>query len=108
MEAVMEATEVCLGDVESVPLGEGRAFCVNGLSVAVFRPRDGSLYAVQAECPHQGGPLAEGIVGGCSVICPLHSWKFDLATGACTQDPSQRLRTFPIRQAGGRLLLTIV
>jgi hypothetical protein len=36
-------------------------------------------------CKHQlskAGPLAEGIVSGHSVVCPLHAWKVDLETGA--------------------------
>lgn len=100
------SSEIRLGPVEAVPVGEGRAFCVEGHVVAVFRQRDGSLRAVQNECPHEGGPLAEGIVGGCTVICPLHSWKFDLATGACAQDPSRSVRTYPVREENASILLT--
>ena len=54
---------------------------VDGRDIAVFRCRSGEVYATEAECPHRGGPLADGLVGGHSVICPLHGFVFDLRTG---------------------------
>ena len=70
-----------LGSVGRIPLGEGREYQVAGELIAVFRERQGRLYAVQAQCPHRAGPLADGIIGGGKVICPLHALKFDLVTG---------------------------
>lgn len=108
MFAVTETVcDVSLGPVDLVPAGEGRSFHVGLLRVAVFRQRDGALYAVQAECPHQKGPLAEGLAGGGTVICPMHSWKFDLASGACLNDPAHRLQTYPIREEDGWLVLSL-
>ncbi len=73
-----------LGPLEQIPLGEGRNFEVAGRRIAVFRTRDGRVFATQAECPHRGGPLADGLVGGGTLMCPLHEWRFDLTTGATT------------------------
>jgi nitrite reductase (NADH) small subunit len=64
-----------------IPLGEGRLFRVGEVPIAVFRGRAGEVFATQADCPHRGGPLADGIMGGGKLICPLHGFKFDLATG---------------------------
>jgi nitrite reductase (NADH) small subunit len=66
--------------VEDVPIGEGRAVALGSRRVAVFRAEDG-WFALDAECPHRGGPLADGIVSSRTVICPLHERRFDLATG---------------------------
>jgi nitrite reductase (NADH) small subunit len=74
-------TEVVLGSVEQIPYGEGREFEAGGKLIAVFRSRDGRVYATQAKCPHREGPLADGLIGGSEVICPFHAWKFDLLTG---------------------------
>jgi nitrite reductase (NADH) small subunit len=71
-----------LGLAAAIPLGEGRVFDVAGTAIAVFRTRGGELFATQPRCPHRGGPLADGIVGGGTVVCPLHALRFDLATGA--------------------------
>jgi nitrite reductase (NADH) small subunit len=67
--------------VDDVPLGEGRALTLDGRRVAIFRSTCG-WYALDAVCPHRGGPLADGIVSDRAVICPLHERRFDLATGA--------------------------
>jgi nitrite reductase (NADH) small subunit len=75
-------TEYLLGPLALIPPGEGRVFDVEGRRVAIFHARGGAVYATQAGCPHRGGPLADGLLGGSSLICPLHGWKFDLARGA--------------------------
>jgi nitrite reductase (NADH) small subunit len=92
----MTTTEFIVGPLNAIPLGEGRSFSAFGEKVAVFRTRSGEIFAVQAECPHRGGPLADGLVGGTAVICPLHSWKFDLATGDALFGDCE-LKTFPVR-----------
>jgi nitrite reductase (NADH) small subunit len=89
-------TETKLGPLSSIPPGEGRVYSVKGENIAVFRTRAGAVYAVQAACPHKGGPLADGLVGGTTLICPLHSWKFDLATGQALFGDCG-IRTFPVR-----------
>jgi nitrite reductase (NADH) small subunit len=66
--------------VSDVPMGEGRAVTIEGRRVALFRTR-GGWYALDAACPHLGGPLADGIVSDRSVICPLHERRFDLVSG---------------------------
>ncbi len=66
--------------VQDVPLGEGRAITLAGRRVAIFHAATG-WYALDAVCPHLGGPLADGILADRVVICPLHERRFDLATG---------------------------
>ncbi len=73
--------EVTLGPISAIPEGEGRTFSIGPRKLAVFRGREGAVYATQAECPHRGGPLADGLLGSGTLICPLHSLKFDLRTG---------------------------
>lgn len=83
-----------LGPVDQIPVGEGRAFGVDGMQVAVFRLRDGSVRAVSAVCPHRGGPIADGTIDRQVVMCPLHQHAFNLATGCSTagMDPLQSYR----------------
>lgn len=99
--------EVKLGPIETIPPGEGRNFAVGGELVAVFHPRGGGVFAIQAECPHRRGPLADGLVGGTTVICPLHAWKFDLATGEALFGDCG-VKTYPVRvDETGEIILTI-
>ena len=99
METVMEAARgstYSLGPVEQIPLGEGRVFDVEGRGIAVFRTRQGEVYATQAACPHKAGPLADGIIGGAQIVCPLHAYKFDLATGSPVGNECAALRTYEV------------
>jgi len=89
-------TDVRLAPLDAIPPGEGRVCSLRGEDVAVFRTRAGDVFACQAACPHKGGPLADGLVGGTTMICPLHAWKFDLTTGAALTGECG-VKTFPVR-----------
>jgi nitrite reductase (NADH) small subunit len=65
---------------DTIPLLEGRAVDLGGLEIALFNLGERYL-AVENRCPHQGGPLADGIVAGGTVVCPLHAWKIRLDAG---------------------------
>ena len=82
-------TAVRLGPIDQIPIGEGRAFGVDGQQVAIFRLRSGAVHAVSAVCPHRGGPIADGQIDGAIVLCPLHMNAFELSTGCSTtgQEP---------------------
>ena len=98
-------TERMIGHVTQIPKGEGRNFEVGGLRLAVFRTQQGEILATQAECPHRAGPLADGLLGGASVICPLHEWVFDLRTGAGKECS---IKTYPVRATeDGTILLLL-
>src|SRR5436309_15584076 len=67
--------------VQNIPLREGRSVNISGRDIAIFNLGD-RLFSVDGRCPHMGGPLAEGIVTGNTVVCPLHSWRLDVETGS--------------------------
>ena len=79
-------SEFVLGPVDDIPVGEGRAYAVAGRQVAVFRLRSGELRALDAVCPHRGGPLADGLIDDRVVVCPLHNFTYDLVTGCDVAD----------------------
>lgn len=87
---------ISLGPIETIPKGEGRAFAIKHGRLAIFRDRDGAVYATQADCPHRGGPLADGLLGAGTLICPLHSLKFDLRTGQASAGDCA-LRVYPAK-----------
>jgi nitrite reductase (NADH) small subunit len=96
--------------VENVPLREGRVVQVGDVEVALFNA-DGRFLAVENRCPHGGGPLADGIVGGTTVTCPLHNWRICLESGQVTkgcsggqQDP---VRTFETRVENDVVLMRV-
>jgi nitrite reductase (NADH) small subunit len=104
----LAATRHPLGPIDTIPLGEGRVFRVDGRDVAVFRCRSGAVYATSAVCPHRGGPLADGLVGDHSVICPLHGFAFDLRTGEAPGRECGHLVTHQVVVTpGGQLTLEL-
>ncbi len=93
--------------LSAIPPGEGRNFTVQGFELAIFRTRNGGVFATQAQCPHKNGPLADGLVGGSFLICPLHNWKFDLRTGDAMLGECG-LATYPARlDSEDRILVTL-
>lgn len=91
--------EIPVAPLSAIPIGEGRTFEVAGERIAIFNTRAGQVFAVEASCPHKRGPLADGLVGETTVICPLHASKFDLATGDSLGGPagSCGIKTYPVR-----------
>jgi len=92
-----------VGKVEEFEEGKGRHVLANGKHVAVFRIA-GAVYATDAACPHQGGPLADGTLAGTVVTCPWHQWQFDVASGESKSGPS-RLATFETKIDGGQVFV---
>jgi nitrite reductase (NADH) small subunit len=87
---------ISIGPVVEIPVGEGRAYAVQGRQIAVFRLRDGSLRALDAVCPHRGGPLSDGIADGGVVICPLHNYTYDLSTGEEVANGGTGVQSYPV------------
>jgi nitrite reductase (NADH) small subunit len=84
------------GPADSIPLGQGREVRIEGRRIALFRTRGGAIYATQAWCPHRGGPLADGLIGGELLACPLHEFRFELATGSPIGNTCPALETYPV------------
>lgn len=86
--------------------------------VAVFNV-DGRLHAVRNRCPHHGGPLCHGRIGGTRVpsdsleyewgmgdrvlTCPWHGWQFDLHTGATLFDPTLAVPVYRVQLEDGEI-----
>jgi nitrite reductase (NADH) small subunit len=89
--------------VENLPLREGREVLVGGRSLAIFNLGHQFL-AIDNQCPHKQGPLADGIVTGTSVVCPLHAWRVNLETGAVERPPvgvGRCVRAYPTKVEDG-------
>jgi nitrite reductase (NADH) small subunit len=71
-----------------IPPREGRSVRIGSSEIAIFNLGSRFL-AVENRCPHRGGPLADGIVSGTAIVCPLHAWKFSLESGKGVSAPSQ-------------------
>jgi NAD(P)H-dependent nitrite reductase small subunit len=91
--------------VADVAPGTGKQVALEGKEIALFNV-DGTFYAVDNECPHRGGPLAEGELEGCLVTCPWHAWQFDLTSGESVTDDSKVSR-YDVKVEGGDVFVAL-
>ena len=98
--------DVRVARAADVPTGGGRVFEVAGRTVAVFNV-DGRFYAIDNECSHRGGPLADGDLEGKVVVCPWHAWRWDVTTGANVNNPAVRVACYPIVERDGSLFVDL-
>ena len=76
-------------------------------NVGVFRTADDEVFALRDECAHKQGPLSQGIVHGKTVTCPLHGWKYELATGDALEPDVGHTRTFRVKVEDGLVWLAL-
>ena len=91
----------------NIPPREGRAVVIGDREIALFNLGDRFL-ATDNRCPHQGGPLCDGIVTGTSVVCPLHAWKVNLASGTVERPSTGTdhcVATYPVRVEDGIVVI---
>lgn len=94
---------------DSIPPREGRTLNLGSLPLAIFNTGEKFL-AVENRCPHGGGPLADGIVGGTTVTCPMHNWRICLESGAVTkpcESGTPSVRTYPVKVENGIIMLAL-
>nr|WP_112280851.1 nitrite reductase small subunit NirD [Prauserella muralis] len=102
-----EQTWVAVCRVEDVPRAYGvAALLEDRTQVAVFRTDDDEFYGLSNIDPFSNAAvLSRGIVGdsaGAPVVAsPVYKQRFDLRTGACLDDESVHVATYPIRVADG-------
>jgi 3-phenylpropionate/trans-cinnamate dioxygenase ferredoxin subunit len=96
---------VDVGPLEDVAPGTHRVYEVDGRFVAVYNVQ-GTLYAIEDVCTHDGNPLSDGPVEGTEVICSRHGARFCLRTGAALSPPAyEPVACFPVEARGGRIQL---
>jgi 3-phenylpropionate/trans-cinnamate dioxygenase ferredoxin subunit len=84
------------GTGELLP-GEYGVVEADEVDIAVFNV-DGSYYAVEDVCSHDGSELTGGGIEGHEVICPRHAARFDVRTGMALTPPAyEPIATFPVR-----------
>lgn len=102
----VEAEVARLGEL---PEGVGCLKRAGRKPVVLFKV-GGEVYAVDPNCPHWGGPIAEGKVSAkrLEVECPWHRFRFDLKTGACVAaNLRPAIPVYPVRIEADRIYVTV-
>jgi nitrite reductase (NADH) small subunit len=79
---------------------------VNGKAIALFNV-EGTVYALDNTCLHQGGPLGEGMLEGEVVTCPWHMWEYNVRSGEKVGDPSLKVATYPVQVEGNDIKVAV-
>jgi 3-phenylpropionate/trans-cinnamate dioxygenase ferredoxin component len=90
---------------DEIAPGEKLIVDVDGVLVVIVNC-DGEFYAIEDVCTHDGGPLGEGDLDGCALICPRHGARFDVRTGdALTLPAFEPAPTYEVRVENGDVLV---
>lgn len=96
-----------VGKLSDIPRQGARCVETGSTKIAVFRTADDQVFALEDRCPHNGGPLSEGIVHEGCVTCPLHNWIISLSSGEAQGADEGATPSFPIKLEGETMLLDI-
>lgn len=119
--------ELFLGNVAELEDRKPKIFSHGDSEIAVYRV-NGTLYAYQNVCAHQGGPACEGLLmpgveeviapdktyqgmrfnyEEMHIVCPWHGWEYDLNTGEMVADRKYRLKRFEVVERDGRIYVLV-
>jgi nitrite reductase (NADH) small subunit len=99
-----ELVKICVRGQLPRP-GEAKEFTAGARTLCIANV-NGVIRALDNECPHRGGPLAEGMIEDGKLICPWHAWSFDPATGA-TQNSQEKVAVYPVTIEGEDVLVNV-
>ena len=114
-------TRQAAGSSADIP-EEGRLVVdIGGQTVGIFRVK-GRLYAYENTCPHQGGPVCQGLIipavrevvnseqvstgyafdeNEMRIVCPWHGYEFSIESGSHPAKAEIRLKGVPVSEENG-------
>jgi chlorite dismutase len=104
-DEVLRDAWVEAGPLDDFGPGQTKVVYLEGQQIGLFNV-NGTLYAINNRCTHARGPLTEGSIGAenglCTVTCPWHYAKFDLASGQVVDGvASAPVRSYPVEVRDG-------
>ncbi|OYN94092.1 Rieske (2Fe-2S) protein [Enemella evansiae] len=112
---------------DELPEGGRIVVDIGATTIGVFRTKN-KLYAYRNTCPHQGGPVCQGLLiprvvenlddqkraMGMSydedqlhIVCPWHGAEYVVATGEHVSVPRMKLSAFPVHEENGEIFVEI-
>lgn len=95
-----------VANLNEVPNLGKKVITMNGQEILLINLK-GTIYAVEAECPHQGAPLSGAIVKDTYLACPRHGYHFELKDGSCKDHPEFTLKTWPVRVENNEIIIDL-
>lgn len=95
-----------VASVSDLKDGQSKVVQAGGKTIALFK-QDGSFFAIDNTCIHQGGPLGEGSLDGKVVTCPWHAWQYDITTGVSPVNPAAKVPCYKVKVEGNDVLVEV-
>ena len=98
---------VTVAKVDEIPAGTVKSVEANGKRIALCN-YDGTFYAIDDVCTHDGGALDQGELFDFEIECPRHGARFDVRTCAVTCLPAVLpVKTYPLRVENGSIAVEV-
>ncbi|MEX1253681.1 MAG: non-heme iron oxygenase ferredoxin subunit [Dehalococcoidia bacterium] len=101
------ADYVTVASTSDIPPGKVRSCAMDGRKIAVCNV-DGTFYAIDDVCTHDGGELDQGELDGDQIECPRHGARFDVKTGrALTLPAVVPVKSYPVQVEGDAIKVQV-
>ena len=98
---------VKLATTSEIPPGKVNVYEVDGRQIAVCNV-DGTFYAIDDVCTHDGGSLDQGQLEGDQIECPRHGARFDVKTGRPLTLPAvMPVQSYPVQVEGDEIKVQV-
>jgi nitrite reductase/ring-hydroxylating ferredoxin subunit len=119
--------EVFVARSGDMPEGARNMVEHEGRQIGIVRAK-GKLHAFLNICPHQGGPVCDGLLihrveeiiapdktyqgmrfseTDLHIVCPWHGWEFNIETGRCAGDGKHGLKRFEAVERDGAIYVVV-
>ena len=96
-----------VGPADDIDEEDVMRFDLGDRTFAVYNTEKG-FYATDGICTHEDQHLADGLVIGTVIECPLHQGRFDIVSGKAKSAPvCVDLKTYPVKVEGGELYIQV-
>jgi nitrite reductase (NADH) small subunit len=123
----LKMAEIFVARSADMPEGARNMVEHEGRQIGIIRAK-GKLHAFLNICPHQGGPVCDGLLvhrveeiiaadktyqgmrfseTDLHIVCPWHGWEFNIETGKCAGDGKHGLKRFKIAERDGAVYVVI-
>ena len=98
---------ILVGETDNIDEEDVIRFDYGDKTYAVYNTEKG-FFATDGICTHEEQHLADGIVVGTVIECPLHQGRFDIPSGKAKSAPvCVDLKTYPVKVEGDQIYIQL-